>query len=454
MSVFDEKRQDGTPQAVERLGLAKKVDLYLDRCQVDTPHELVSEVWRQVHQRRRKIRKVVDFGAGDARFSKSGKYGHYVGYEIDQTRCPLEEVPPRAEIVNACAFSEEINDADVCIGNPPYVRNQDLPEGWRQRAAEMIEARTGVTISGLANAWQYFFFLSLVSTKSDGLVALVIPFEWVSRPSSAALRKFIQKNGWIVNVYRLRDRTFDRVLTTSSITIIDKSSKSDKWSYYREVGPGDYKSMRSVTGGRRRPIGYERLNTVGVVAKRGLSPGTQDYLTLTEGERVRCGLWINTDVVPCVTSLRLLTANTIRLDKVAFKKDFIDAGRKCWLIRTDRTPSERLKAYLDSVPEAGRNSSTCNGREDWWRFTMPMVPSILMATGFRDRAPKVVVNTVNARAVGSVCGIYCESTQTAAIIAKALRSTDYRGRLVSHSNGLRKLEINQINFLLADISAK
>lgn len=439
--------------ALSALGVSPSATLYLGRCQVDTPQPLVKKVWDVVNDVRDSIGKVVDFGAGDARFARYGRYRAYVGYEIDPSRCSLKGLPGHAEIVNACAFSEDIHDADVCIGNPPYVRNQDLPEGWRQQAAATVERRTGVKISGLANAWQYFFLLSLASTHDQGLVALVIPFEWVSRPSSKALREYIESQGWGVNVYRMQDKTFDRVLTTSSITVIDKATRGAVWQYHREDDDGSFTRMRSPAGGRRKLLPYDRPAAMTIVAKRGLSPGTQEFLTLTEGERARCGLKIGTDVVRCVTSLRPIADDTVALDEAAFKRDFVDAGRKCWLVRTDRAPSGRLQRYLDSVPEEGRQTSTCTGRDVWWQFSMPTAPALLMATGFRGR-PKVVTNTIGALAVGGVCGIYGASTRRAKQIADALRGEDYGGRVVSHSNGLRKLEINQINALLKSLTDK
>lgn len=176
------------------------VSLYLDRCQVDTPDELVAATWAHVTQLRPRIGKVVDFGAGDGRFARHGRFAKYIGYEIDRDRCRRTALPKHASLVNRCAFSDEIDDADLCIGNPPFVRNQDLPEGWRQRASHVLQNRAGVTVSGLANAWQYFFLLSLVSLKPKGLCALVIPYEWVSRPSAKVLRDYVVEHRWNVSV--------------------------------------------------------------------------------------------------------------------------------------------------------------------------------------------------------------------------------------------------------------
>src|SRR5262249_46330351 len=164
------------------------------------------------------VDKAVDFGAGDGRFARHGNYQRYIGYEIDAALCRSADLPAKATLRNQCAFSDRVDDADVCIGNPPFVRNQDLPSGWRQRAATVLTERTGVTLSGLANAWQYFFLLSLASTHSTGLCAVIIPYEWVSRPSASRLRDYIASQRWNVQVYRLVDATFPSVLTTASIT--------------------------------------------------------------------------------------------------------------------------------------------------------------------------------------------------------------------------------------------
>ena len=171
-------------------------DQYLNRCQIDTPASLVDATWKRALACRSRYGKVVDFGAGDGRFATPEHYDSYVGYEIDLSRAPITPLPPTARIEHACAFSAHVHDADLCIGNPPFVRNQDLPVGWRTRVASELAERTGIVLSGLANAWQYFLLLSLISTAEDGVCALVIPYEWVSRPSVAPLRRFIRERAW------------------------------------------------------------------------------------------------------------------------------------------------------------------------------------------------------------------------------------------------------------------
>ena len=442
----------------ENWGDPKIVSSYLDRCQVDTPEEVVRSIWAHVEKRRPgKIGKVLDLGAGDGRFAQHGSYRSYIGYEIDETRCTGVGLPDGARLVNACALSHSIEDADVCVGNPPFVRNQEIPTDWREHAHSVVLGRTGVAIPGLANAWQYFFLNGLACLKSDGLAALVVPFEWVSRPSARTLRAYIREQGWNVYVHRLRDAQFTPVLTTASITVVDKAETDGKWEYYEETEAGKNRRLPSPTGSEVGVLEYlpaTELPETAPKARRGLSPGTQEALTLREDQRRKHSLAEGLDVVRCVTSLRHLHAHARELDQDAFYRHYLKAGHRCWLIRTDKEPSSALKTYLASVPKEQQQTETCQARGEWWRFTMPETPSMLFAQGFRGKFPKVVRNSAGARAVGGVCGIFDATEDQILQLTGRMGGLDLRKRVVPYSSGFYKIEINQINALLAQPLAK
>lgn len=423
-------------------------DLYLGRCQVDTPAAIVDLVWDLIGDRRDQFGDVVDFGAGDGRFCPRGRYSSYRGYEIDPNRTSGVELGENSQLITACAFESEHFNADICVGNPPYVRNQDLPDGWRARAADILSKSTNVRVSGLANAWQYFFLLSLCSVNNRGLVALVIPTEWVTRPSARSLRDYVRKNNWDVDIYRLPDSTFDGVLTTASITVIDKRSVEGKWRYF-DIGPDGPRVLGSPTGNDLEAIGYTRPSKAGARVSRGLSPGSQDTLVLTEASRARLGLRVMTDVYPCVTSLKPIPEDLRVLDEGAFNRYYRDAGVKCWLVASDSEPSTQLRAYLEAVPDAARQTATCQAREIWWQFSMPAIPGALVAQTFKDGAtPKRVRNAVDARAVGGVAGLFdADSGQVGAFLA-AFDSPDVGAATMAYAKGLRKLEIGQLNTVI------
>jgi hypothetical protein len=159
---------------------------------------------------------------------------------------------------------------------------------------------------------------------------------------------------------------------------------------------------------------------------------------------------VGSDVVACITTLRHIPADCRALDREAFDIYYRQPGRKCWLIRTDVEPSDRLKAYLESVPVEMYQTATCREREDWWRFAMPPPPDALLSMSFRERFPKAMSNDAGVRAVGGVYGIYNVTPNQAAAIACGFGGLDISNRVVAHSNGLRKIEIGQLNAILAE----
>ena len=85
---------------------------------------------------------------------------------------------------------------------------------------------------------------------------------------------------------------------------------------------------------------------------------------------------------------------------------------------------------------------------------MPSIPQILVATGFRGLHTKAVGNAIKARAVGGVAGVYGVKRAVRAQLVQSLVTVRLGDRVVSHSHGLRKLEINQLNSVIQDIQKK
>lgn len=424
----------------------QKTAYELGRSQVSTPPAIVKIFWRITHRYRTRFSRVLDLGAGDGRFALGGRYASYEGLEIDKERRPLAELPQHATIHYKCAFTHDDDGYAACIGNPPYVRHHDLDETWRDSIAKRLGDETGQQLSRKCNLYVYFLFLALLKSRPDGLVSALVPYEWVSRPSASPLREFIDKNGWHVDIYRFTEPIFDGVLTTASISVIDKRNRDGQWRYLQLAPNGDISEVGQVTGSSGKILPYD--NRGRLWAMRGMSPGTQQVFTLTEGERVHAGL-THEDVLPCVTSLREIPPNLSRLTHAAFRKRFIDAGRRCWLIKSHAsTISERLQAYLDHVPKRRRNTTTCTSRDVWYRFPLSDVPGLLVSCGFTSFGPKALVNSVGAHAVGSVCGVYSDAHVSLSRLRDYLTRIDFEKRVVPHAKQLKKVEIRQLNAAL------
>jgi len=385
-------------------------------------------------------------GAGDCRFAKGGTFGSYTGIEIDRDRAAAASPPRNGRIIQGCVFRHTGRNYDACIGNPPYVRHHDIESPWKERTAGRLERELGIALNKHCNLYLYFFCLALVKTHHEGLVALVIPYEWVSRPSASALRSHISERRWNVEVYRFQVPIFDGVLTTASISIVDKSRRDGRWTFYDITRDNEILPRPGIADCKHGVLGYAKRGNIW--ALRGLSPGSQKVFTLTEGERIHNGL-SRRDVVPCVTTLRKFPRGPRKLTEAAFRKHFLDAGEKCWLICSDRDKrSDALNAYLKSVTHEDRQTFTCKHQTPWFRYLPHPVPQLLLSSGFTKFGPKVLVNTIGAAAVGSVFGIHAKKTIALRHVQACLLGFNFERRVVAHAKSLKKVEVNQINTVL------
>jgi len=424
-----------------------KTAYQLSQSQVSTPPEVVSLFWKIVRKYRSSPGRVLDLGAGDGRFANHGRYTRYDGVEIDHRASKSAMVPSGAKLHTSCAFRFSETDYDICLGNPPYVRHHDIEPRWRKRVAKTIGTELGVQLSGIGNLYLYFLCLSLMKTHKTGLVALLIPFEWASRPSAEPIRDFIHEMGWRVSIYRFEKPIFETVLTTASIVVIDKKEKSGEWDYF-DIGPEfQIEPRKGISGNRFSLLPYTSRGRLW--ARRGISPGGQNVFTFTEAERIRAGLHLY-DVVPCVTSLRFIPRHVTELNWPAFKKHFVAAGARCWLVKsTGREISDRVKRYLDAVPKSKRQSYACLTQSPWYRYENPQLPRLIFHSGFMKRGPKVILNSIGAQVVGSVYGIHSDVQKLRLRELRGyLAHYDFERRIVAHAKTLRKVEVAQLNGVL------
>lgn len=428
----------------------------LKRCQVETPPDVVRLVWSLVAKFRpnHTFGSVLDLGAGDGRFSHACEmYKKYTGIEYDAKKVAAVKLPAGAKLIVADALKWQESEYDLCIGNPPYIRHHGLDAEWKNTALKSIYVAGGPALKKTANAFIIFLTQALMRTKVDGIIAQVVPYEWVSRPSARELRDYIESQGWNVHVYRFDSNIFPSVLTTASISIIDKNSSSGEWKFGSISRSGEIKLSNNASGTSSKVISYAN-GLKACKAIRGLSPGGQKIFVLTEEERLFHSLKRNSDVRPCVTSLRSVDSDVEILDKRSFEELFVQRGARCWLVRSDREKlSPELTRYLDEIDSSiWKKYSTCTARSVWWKYKAHPAPALLLASGFTKKRPKILINEVEAIAAGSVYGVLIENDlASATAVFQKLLTYDFQRRLVHHSNGLKKIEVRQLNSVLADL---
>lgn len=427
----------------------------LSQCQIITPMNLVSYVWEIVYKYRDYVESVIDLGAGDGRFSKAGRFDKYVGYEIDSSKNNYFSYSNKIEMINRCVLNS-FGSYDISIGNPPFIRHQDLSDQWKAKAVKLIQNELGVSIGLLGNLYQYFMWLSLIRTKPNGLVALVIPLEWIHRTSAKILREYINENKWDVYVYRLPHKIFfNGIAAVPSITVIDKSKKSGLFKLFEVSKDLTYKEMdKSIIDLSKQ---FEYLKMKGkIYAKRGFSTGSQDFFVLNEKERISSQISIS-EVVPCITTMKPLQTDTQVFDEYTFQKLYVERDMKCWLLKTDNEHlSEKVKDYLNSVPQGIQKNTTCSARDPWYSYRLPASPDILYSSSFKNgKKPKMAVNEVNAKNISAVHGIFIPSSwPSARLLVSELSSIDYTVGTIPSLNNLRKIEVRQMDGIINVVTTR
>lgn len=162
------------PRDVENLG------------QVFTPEPIV----RRMLALRRNAGRVLEPACGDGAFSR-----HLPGctaIEIDRRHCP-----PGALNIDFFAYPEREKFATI-IGNPPYVRYQDIPPSTRKRlSAEHFDGRS--------NLYLFFIEKCLRHLEPGGELIFITPRDFLKATSAVRLNRMLFEAGTITDFIELGD---------------------------------------------------------------------------------------------------------------------------------------------------------------------------------------------------------------------------------------------------------
>ena len=111
---------------------------------------------------------------------------------------------------------------DAVVGNPPYVRIQNLPLKKR----EELRKRWATTTSGNIDLFIPFVELGMNIINYDGILGLIIPNSYFNSVSTRKLRQFLQQNRYIDRILDFNHlQIFDDVLTYTCISFFDRKPK-------------------------------------------------------------------------------------------------------------------------------------------------------------------------------------------------------------------------------------
>ncbi|BAL26715.1 class I SAM-dependent methyltransferase [Azoarcus sp. KH32C] len=188
--------------------------------QVFTPEPVV----RAMLALRKNRGRVLEPSCGDGAFLQH--LPGAVGIEFDAAHCP-----PGALNVDFFAYPET-ERFDTIIGNPPYVRFQDIPAATR----ELLQAEH---FDGRSNLYLFFIEKCLRHLAPGGELIFITPRDFLKVTSAVKLNRLMLATGTITDAIELGDaRVFDDAVPNCLIWRFEKGN-FERTMRYAEIGSAD-----------------------------------------------------------------------------------------------------------------------------------------------------------------------------------------------------------------------
>ncbi|ENO84412.1 Eco57I restriction-modification methylase domain-containing protein [Thauera linaloolentis] len=192
--------------------------------QVFTPEPVV----RAMLALRRNTGRVLEPSCGDGAFLRH--LPGAVGLELDPDHCP-----PGARVLDFFAYPEHERFGTI-IGNPPYVRFQDIPAPTRELIAR---GRHGHSLDRRSNLYLFFIEKCLHHLEPGGELIFITPRDFLKATSAVKLNRLLAEAGSITDAIELGDaRVFPGALPNCLIWRFEKGRR-DHAMRYCEIGVDD-----------------------------------------------------------------------------------------------------------------------------------------------------------------------------------------------------------------------
>lgn len=122
-----------------------------------------------------------------------------------------------------------VGSFDCVLGNPPYVRNRNIPKKTKQYFSQWE-----TTKAGNVDLYIPFFEIGIELLNETGSLGFITPNTYVQSINGRSLRNYLKCNSYNLNILDFRDsQIFEKVTSYTCITIVNKSKTDGLIKYSR-----------------------------------------------------------------------------------------------------------------------------------------------------------------------------------------------------------------------------
>ncbi len=135
------------------------------------------------------------------------------------------------------------NGFDYVIGNPPYVRIQDLED----KSKEKLYQKWQTIGSGNYNLYFAFFELGMKILNPNGKLGYITPNNYFTSLAGFPLREYFSKNKQIIRILNFNHlKLFANASTYTCITLMKKNNKNNYFEYYYLENKEEISTLESI----------------------------------------------------------------------------------------------------------------------------------------------------------------------------------------------------------------
>ena len=410
---------------------------------------------------------------------------HILGIELDPAEAAkaAKRTPGAADVVQSDFFTyyyERIyrkKEFDVVVGNPPFIRYQNVNEAYRKKAFEMMTAE-GFHPSRLTNMWLPFLVLGSLCLKEAGRIGMVIPAELFQVNYAAETRDFLTKYFDRLTVITFKRLVFEdiqqevllllgeRTSRTKGIQILELDGVED----LDTLGPEAFQSfeVKELDHSSEKWVKYYLTNEEIRLMRRlrqdtrlrdvnelfeinvGLVSGENDFFLLNEERVAQFGLG---------NSVKMIIGKTEQLKGVILtREDFSQLksqGKKVYVFVPENRPVEEVpkeeQSYIRYGEEQGfHRGYKCRIRKRWYCIPQSWEPDAFILRQV-NRYPRIVLNRAEALSTDTIHklrfldGVRPEEVAAAFLNSFTLALGEITGR--SYGGGVLTFEPGEIRKL-------